>query len=292
QDFLDDFVEPDRSPYERQSDSTPVPAAEPDFLDDLAESDLSRFEPPRDPTDTQPRQPDVFAQPQESPAELTESLVELRHLGEETEPYPALRQPESAPAPTQQSVEQVTASIPDLGEETRLDLDADATVPVDEAQTQPGMPPVSEPPSRSAEPTPNNKASIWEIFGVPRPSETQEARQLVAASDKLEDESDTLAFSEPELTPAEPVVESSAPEPAPEALELAEVIAVPEPPPAEPLSLVVTPDSETTRVEPVAAPDVLLTIKPSALTVELPGLPTRLGLRIVMRRRLIRLRHP
>ncbi len=177
----------------------PEPEAEPEFLDQVI--DLSRFEPPRDPSDTQPRKP------VEPP---TEAAAPPPFVDEETEllpePLPEVL-PNYAPPLVTSEPEQPTAPADQVAEETQPDYEAEVPVKAVEPETpitEPAVPTVDaspvvepeapttatakvaepEPQAPTAEPNPVEPAapptasespetkSIWEIFGVPRPSET------------------------------------------------------------------------------------------------------------------------
>jgi hypothetical protein len=262
--------------------------AEPEFLDRMAEVDHSIFEPPRDPTDTQPGKP-VAVPTAEPPAPVeptpisaeTSSIVPPR--GEETEPlaYPPPRPvPDYRPARTEPERElepepailatpvvkyrelvkdqppaappEEAAPAAELGEAAlkgAVIFEAAKSI----AEREPAkdeLPPVLPVAAAAAQEV--DHKSIWEVFGVPRPSETGEA---------------TAVAPEPTLdTPALPVTPAPAVVPVPEA-ETA--------PPAAP------------EAPAVAAASAAL---PGALTF--PPASTRAGLRVAMRRRMVSLRRP
>lgn len=196
-----------------RTEAESVPAdleSEPEFLEELV--DLSRFEPPRDPTDTQPKRP-LEAEPA---AEVRPEPVIPK--GEETEPL-AFTPPETLPdlfappaAPNLDEAPLVDEDAPDVSEpdfpltqalfernveahpapEAR-DVDEafavqgvgeppppieSATVPVIDAE-QPTVETIAPPapPEQEAE---GEAASIWDVFGVPRPSETQQTEPVSA----------------------------------------------------------------------------------------------------------------
>jgi hypothetical protein len=198
-DFLDavadeDLVrfEPPRRPAAPPTEAAaPVAEAEPDFLDGIdeveAEIDLARFEPPRDPSDTQPRRatlPEPSPEPQESPAEYTEAFVEFRSTTEETEPLPAQPETTFEQAPEAddpaESSEQVTlpSAAAELDEDTQLEWDGEATIQLEDLNLTAATPAEPETQTSETATTHSPAASIWEIFGVQRPSETQEIQQL------------------------------------------------------------------------------------------------------------------
>ncbi len=255
----------------------------------MVEVDLSRFEPPRDPSDTKPRmavelpesvtataepepdeaisavpEPDQPAatEPEPEEAEARPSAPTPKPLiGEETEPL-GVPLPSELPiyrAPLMDVPEAVEETQPQTEPEAEVEPEPEALAPRDEPMTEPATPVVSAfepaadaapapiveppeprpeaitPPEPPASPEPSvteAAASIWEVFGVPRPSETQEAA----------------------------IIKSDASEPSRESV--AEVV-----------------------LEPVVA-------LPSTLKASLPRGSSRIGLRIVLRRKLVRLRRP
>lgn len=235
-DFLDsvaeeDFVrfEPPRRPAAPPTEAASVAETEPDFLDSIdeleADVDLARFEPPRDPSDTQPRRvthPEPSPEAQESPAEYTEAFVELRTTTEETERLETQPETEFEPAQEEESAtessEQVTlpAAAAELDEETQLEWDGEATIQLEDLNIPAETP--AEPETQPSEPAATHSpgASIWEIFGVQRPSETQEIQQLDVEPSSAEEEAAvaTLAAeaeTEPEADVSEPTAPVSAP---------------------------------------------------------------------------------
>lgn len=206
-DFLDSVADEDLIRFEppRRSAAPPTEAAssiteaEPDFLDSIdeveAEIDLARFEPPRDPSDTQPRratQPETSQDLEEKAAEYTEAVFELRSTAEETEPLPAQQDitfeaASEADAATESS-EHVTlvATVIDLDEDTQLELNGEATIQLENLNIPAETPAEPETPPTDPTATHSPAASIWEIFGVQRPSETQEIQQVDAESTPAE----------------------------------------------------------------------------------------------------------
>lgn len=273
-DFLDSVADEDLARFEppRRAAAPPTEAAqpiaeaEPDFLDSIDEEreaavDLARFEPPRDPSDTQPRrvaQPEPSPEQEESPAEYTEAFVELRTTAEETELLPAqpttkFEQAQDVEALVESSEQVTLPSAPaELDEETQLELDGEATIQLEDLNIPAETP--AEPQTQPSEPSATHSpgASIWEIFGVQRPSETQEVRQLE---------------TEPAPAEAEPAGAT--------ALTETEAFAEPE--------------AESEVSEPAAA--VSAPIR-TATTVEIQPISSRTGLRIIQRRKSVRLRLP
>jgi hypothetical protein len=225
---------------------------EPEFLDRMIDPsiDLSRFEPPRAPSDTQPRK---AVEAPAAPLDEAEAAADAK-------PEPAAKAETASEQPT-------VATVEFAQEETQLELEPEAPSASDE-QTAPSateaasileeIPPVTESlienaltssaseteqepeataPTPAQEPNAEAK-SIWEVFGLPRPSETQET---AAASLKPEP---VPASSEPVSEPEQPAVEAV--------------------------------------FEDQALPE-----KPS-----LPRGSSRTGLRIVLRRKLVRVRRP
>lgn len=256
-DFLDAMADDELARFEPpRTDASP--AAEPEFLNGIHEEaeqgavDLARFEPPRDPSDTQPRQVNPVESTQErldTRSEYTEAVVEPRSTGEETEPLPAA-QPESAltrstePEPTAEVNEQITTRSPVLNfdEETQPELDGEATVQLEDFN------PLTD--EKIADPSviqSSSDASIWEIFGVQRPSETQETVQV-----EMENPDAGLQ---------------------------------PEAEPEAPASVDLQPEAEAP-----AADITVPTLRPVAATLEVQPIPSRLGLRIIQRRKAVRLR--
>jgi hypothetical protein len=229
---------------------------EPEFLDRVV--DLSRFEPPRDPSDTQPGKPveapAASAQPTPEPPATpapspvgakTTSIVPPR--GEETEPlaYPPrtipdyrplrpepVREPEPEPSilstPVVKYRELVGKDLPSKPEEAAPAAQLTATEPpapspariYEAAKPEPVPEPVKPAPApvTPVEADATATKSIWEVFGVPRPSETGEA-EAVAPEPALD-------------TPTVPFTPKSAPESETPAEAAASVVAVaPEPPP-------------------------------------------------------------
>lgn len=289
-----------RSPFAPPAASKPSPAPEiesdfePDFLEDLAEEaeddpfdlpfDLAPdelealddddwgFEPASDPSDTQPRTVEAaFAV--ESPSELTESLIKVQPPGEETEPLPVDYTKEHSESAA--DTEQTTAEI--VESETEAVLDTSETTAAPEIPEQPA--------------TSSESASIWEIFGVPRPSETQELSQLEI--DAAANETDAPAETEKAVEAEEPT--ANVPEAAAIAAEAEEPTTnMPE---AVAIAAVVAEAVETEKE--AEAEDLLETVptqesavSPTSDTVELPPVSSRVGLRITQRRKLIHLRRP
>ena|GEM_PF-352597 len=264
-DFLNEMADDDLARFEPPRTSIP-PATEPDFVSDIKAAeleavDLARFEPPRDPEDTPPRPlraVEPASEPQTS-SDYTEAVVETRSTGEETEPLPS--QPEIGPALSADAEqvaaielnEQVTTPSPilDFDEETKLDLDDEATIQLEEF-TPPAEEKTAEPDAPSAKPSeahsPN--ASIWEIFGVQRPSETQEMRQL--------EQTTTPAETQP-ATPLQSVSEAAETVPSP-------------------------------AVDASAEETPLPALRRAVTTLEVEPIPSRLGLRMIQRRKSVHLR--
>ncbi len=193
-----------------------VPAdidGEPEFLDRVV--DLSRFEPPRTPSDTQPKHPVAPVEAEKTAPEPAREREPVLLTGEETEPL-GFTPPESLPdyesAPLVLERDERTApaaALEELAEETQPEYRRERFAPPrisDEPKpTEESTPeiegvepatsvsidtPVSVPAPPPTEPTPQVKpasepepteepsaaspsGSIWEVFGVPRPSETQ-----------------------------------------------------------------------------------------------------------------------
>ncbi len=281
-------------PPVKQDDTRPRPAVivpsrepvippdiegEPEFLERMTDVDLSRFEPPRDPSDTQPRKPVAPTEPTptaiveppaaaaapetkfEPDAEAENQRFAPPKVGEETEPLaiplpevlPIYRAPLVDDAEPEAEPETTPEPVEELQTQPVVEPDEEAQIIDDAPMTEAATPIVSEPepvvdtapaaaieapPKPEAQPstssvvhpeTDEKSATIWEIFGVPRPSETQETTTAQSAS------------------AAEPSV------------------AVAEPAPVTSLSLEQT---------------------------SFPRGSNRVGLRIVLRRRLVRVRRP
>ncbi|MCC6801508.1 MAG: SRPBCC family protein [Anaerolineae bacterium] len=175
--------------------------SEPGFLN-LVSEDLSRFEPPRSPSDTQPKH---APEPVVTPEPITPAPVALEpepepalRKGEETEPL-GFTPPESLPGylpslfdereeQTAPAFRAADETQPEFAEKFAMPESAvEAAIPEPEPVT-PAPEPVLETPKpevppalrRDPEPYPepsSSKAtasSIWEVFGVPRPSEIEQ----------------------------------------------------------------------------------------------------------------------
>jgi hypothetical protein len=190
---------------------------EPEFLEELV--DLSRFEPPRDPTDTQPKRapaaeelavPEEAAEPPAEPVELKAAATEP----DATEPLaftppeflpdyltPAIEPPHDTPvqadeapdagepdfplrqALADRSVESEAEATPEGSDQPIVSelfvQPENATVPVtesDQATIENIAQPASEEKAGEAD-----SASIWDVFGVPRPSETEQTETMSVA---------------------------------------------------------------------------------------------------------------
>lgn len=193
-------------------EAEPVPAdmeGEPDFLERVG--DLSRFEPPRDPSDTQPKpipepaKKSAPTTPEPEPITPAPAPEPVLLRGEETEPL-GFTPPESLPGflPSfEEDREEQTVPASQIADETQSEYADEplAGLSVVEANESPEVSPlepepVAEPPreelaataeeepqpvepvkptARESEPEPSAKgtaSSIWEVFGVPRPSDT------------------------------------------------------------------------------------------------------------------------
>ncbi|MCK6578090.1 MAG: hypothetical protein L6Q98_08305 [Anaerolineae bacterium] len=145
-------------------------AGEPEFLGDLEE--MVRYEPPLSAAETQPRSPRIAA----DPAPTSKEQIPL------AEPAPA-----EAPISIQPiAIEEVPSSIDDtparpIPAVTATKSAEPAAAP---AETQPS--PIQAEPAPLARPEPlatiGDTRSIWEIFNVPRPSETGEIAAVTGAS--------------------------------------------------------------------------------------------------------------
>ncbi|HVU14236.1 MAG TPA: SRPBCC family protein [Phototrophicaceae bacterium] len=261
---------------------------EPEFLNEIGE-DYSRFEPPRDPSDTQPRkavelpvdQP-TQPTPAEPPKPAAPTALFERPSQQETEPLvleppptettPLVRPPElveylrdrSEPKPTVQPEPPAEAKAEPEPSKASI-YDAPPTPPVIEKQPEAPTPPT---PIKSVEPsapaTASAAPSIWEVFGIPRPSETQEAASVSAQA--TEPVSPT-----PEVSPTEPTIPVSV-----------------EPPKAD-----ITPEPQAEpQIEVVAVPAIVeaAPLLGDSTAIKFPPASSHVGLRIVMRRRLVRVR--
>lgn len=147
-------------------------------------------------------------------------------------------------------------------------------VPEPEQHAESSAPPASEPLASAPPPVPDTskldtaQVSIWEVFGLPRPSETQEMRAVT---------DDMLADAPPAPQPqvVEPAPEPEAPTSQPEVIE-----PVPQPQIVEPAPQPEAPAPVSTFTAPTPRPALPL---PS----DAPGYT---GLRIKTRRRLVHLR--
>ncbi len=270
---------------------------EPEFLSEVAE-DYSRFEPPRDPSDTQPRK--AVDLPIEQPKQPTPvepppgtlaapvSMVE-RPSQQETEPLvleppptettPLVRPPElieylhdqpepkpEAPpkvsiydAPPLPSAPPLPAHPPVTDRPELLSEAPTASKPVSEP-TAPTQPTPIKPVEPSVPSSPSAAPSIWEVFGVPRPSETQEAPSVSAEA----------------TTPLTPASEVSSTE--------ATIPVTVEPPEAE--------TAPEPQAESVAVPAMIeaAPLLGDSTAIKFPPASSHVGLRIVMRRRLAKVR--
>jgi hypothetical protein len=108
--------------------------------------------------------------------------------------------------------------------------------------------------------------SVFELFGLPKPSETQEMKAVTVPSAEGE-EAPRPEESQPILPPVAEVVEA----------------------PKEETSIVVTPASVAAAASPLRETDV--PVPPPVIATDVM-LPRRVGLRIVLRHRRVRLRRP
>ncbi len=209
-----------RHPVTAADEAVPVPPdieGEPEFLEQLV--DLSRFEPPRAESDTQPRKP-VAPEAEAAVETPAPPAADEARKGEETEPlgfapperlegYP---EPLVIPEPVYDT-EEPTLSSAEVAEETQPDFEAQEAAealeptpaeeapPVQPEVEQAAEPPVAEkeappapetierapseakpeaPPVKQAQAASSDTASIWDVFGVPRPSETGEVAAVSA----------------------------------------------------------------------------------------------------------------
>lgn len=129
------------------------------------------------------------------------------------------------------------------------------------------------------------KVSIWDVFGVPRPSETQQMRaiQLEAEEKSTEEIAEvTQPAVEPEIaqvTELAPVIEA----PLPSTVETA---AIEYPVSTEPPKVpeIVVDEPVHAEIEPVVV------AQPASITYSEKAAPTRIGLRIIQRRKLVKVR--
>ncbi len=215
---------------------------EPEFL-----IDLSRFEPPRKPSDTKPRAP--VEVPPEPPVEASaEPTVE------------PLTEPSEAPSA---SVEPVEVAKPESASEPEILPSAQATEPL---SFQP--PEVLPDTPVTAEATP--KVEV----------ETDEGETVSAIESEVTQPA--TAAPEPESTPiTEPALNED------DTKSIWERFGIPRPSEIEPVP-VVTEEPEA----PVTAPLPVPAVEPPAAPSKLPTSLPRTGLRIVLRRKLVRLRRP
>lgn len=124
--------------------------------------DESRFAPPREVEDTV-RSEQTFAPPQpETPARVEEAEARAQvEEGSAAEP----EQPEEA-------LETITEPLAEVHEAVADEVEAGETE--EQQETTPSIPAEAEPMLPPADPE-RSAASIWEIFGVPRPTEVLEA---------------------------------------------------------------------------------------------------------------------
>ena len=179
------------------------PVAEPEFLNRL--DDLVRFEPPIDPTDTKPRAPvEVTAEA----APQAPAADEPSAKKNKSEPLPVTPVP---PIPLDDDDTLVEIEVPPPpvavdNSDTLVLPKADAAAEMDKT---PSRPPIIEPKLQPAAeaPTPQSSSdlprletdeiegdtsSIWEVFGVPRPSESQEMRAVTLEPEPVEAETPKL----------------------------------------------------------------------------------------------------
>lgn len=216
-----------------------VDVSEPDFLRDLEEAS---FDTPTNPTGFPP----VTAEP---PAEDT---PETHDTG--SAETPAV---ESEPAAEAQEDEAETAPAEPISTVSRTVKPADTSLSPWELERLPDS---------VDDDLDTSKVSVFDLFGVPKPSETQESQAVPIE----ETDERPVEASEPEPATALPQVETT-PEP------------VPTPPEEEPVADV--------AVDVVLHPPV----EPAVSEPASPGIPAtqpRTGLRLRQRRRLARLRRP
>jgi uncharacterized membrane protein len=262
--------------YEKRAQYKPRhPSAVSDRREDMI-SEQVLFEPPIAEDDTRPRPAVAEAPtPEKEPDFLTDVPASESPIIEEkrsTPEVPVVDMVAPDTAPVQIKPEKVDA-IPEPVEKSVIadwPLESDLT-PLMGKRDTPLMSAVKPTPLAENEPDKldTGKISIWEVFGVPRPSETQEIipvkdEAVAATAPPLE----PLAIEKATEGPA--FTESSAPP---------SIVVDPNPPP--PLSSA----PPSIILESSAQPSIVVDIP-----TKTPVVMTPIGLRIVMRRKLVKLR--
>ncbi len=229
-------------------------------------------------------------------------------------PPPRETEPEAAPPPPEVAAQMT----PVLAELHVVEATPEATPPVSAPAAQVEAKPESSAPAAQVEPTPaslqakpaSETASIWEVFGIPRPSESDAAPTPTAAPSAQPEAPAPAAQIQPESAPVEPQPAAEV-KPAAEGASIWEISDAQRPgetePPAAAASAVPTaPDADTAPVAaapqevasevppavPQAAVDLPVDAAATAERIALPPAPTRAGLRLALRRRLVDVRRP
>ncbi|MFW5771808.1 MAG: SRPBCC family protein [Phototrophicaceae bacterium] len=250
----------------------PAAEREPDFLRDLAPAG----DPQQPPSETD----DVFKPPQpvEAPPEPERGVAT-------SGPAPTVETSEPKPEPETPAASLEAETPP------RDELAASATE-VSTPEQEPTAPVVSDTGPRT-DLSDTASVSIFELFGVPRPSETQTtnvasaesaAEPEVTETPQVADEPVTEAAAEPAETP-EP-----ADEPVSELATQAEIAPAEEAAPAEPVATAPESPAEPVRIQVETGPETA-TVSPTPIVIT--GEPGgRVGLRLRLRREQVHLRRP
>jgi uncharacterized membrane protein len=197
---------------------------EPEFLNRLV--DLSRFEPPLDSSDTKPRRPvtpeEIFAPPAPTESEPpAASLADLLRLAEPPEvdtpvveipsprptwiedSAPPVAEPEAAAPPAKPVMSSDPAKTPVKPMPPVIIRPPEPAAEVELKEVEKPELPAPEAPPAKIETAPSvsntSAVSIWEIFGVPRPSESQEMKAVqVEPTEPAVETQTTIEVASPE----------------------------------------------------------------------------------------------
>lgn len=276
-------AEPEASPFAR-----PVTEGEPDFLKFAAE-------------DTEPRplfRETFESKADDSPVETAADVIEPVRDARLTEtdshalfrPVEPVETPKVAPEPEPEAVTPEPESVISPVVESPVEPAKPILTPEEAAPSEPVVAP------KPADNVDTSTASIWEIFGIPRPSETQETPAVRSVDEAVKAVDEPVVVLEPE-----PVVIADEPAQAvadvPVSLEPVAETAMDMPVVAE-ADAVSTPVEEAVQIVPdaVVAPEQVVADgadvneQVAVVGVDVSPVDKRVGLRVQLRRKQVRLR--
>ena len=287
---------------EARSNYVPRHPSKPQTDEDEQFQKLASEEPPVEEEDTRPTrtQPIVTAddmaidtsQPPVNEPDFLDNVPAARQADEHAAWQPPAADKDDSKPDTMQTIEPVrlepieeepaTAAPPKVEEAPSFELESPEPQPVEEKPED-----TIPEPSYDLEPVENpapsitdtSTVSVFDLFGVPKPSETQQMQAV-----QVEDDSEEEVEEQP-LAAVE-AVDDVTETPQPPTLEAAEPVAEP-----EPIQEVVEPEQPSPQpLQPVKSAPHAVEVSEEKGSFQSPG--GRVGMRVIMRRRLIKVRRP